>query len=64
MSERFIGQHHDDKMPAINNGQRSKFPTIDESHGTSGDVATEVDVHGRPVHSGRPGATTVPPGKE
>lgn len=54
-----IGQHSTSKQghDLSNSGQRTRFVNIDETHGTSGDVATEVDLHGRPVHRGRQGAT-------
>lgn len=57
--EKEIGQHSTSKQgrDLSNSGQRTRFPSIDESHGTSGDVATAVDIHGRPVHRGREGAT-------
>lgn len=72
MADRFIGQHHDDHAPAINNGQRNwRSPGVSignesggESRnrarhvGTSSDVSTAIDVvTGNPIHRGRPGAT-------
>lgn len=73
MDNRSDGQHRDDGTPAINNGQRTRhLPDVDcgqlsggQEHGgsrvhrggASADVSTAVDVHGRPIHHGREGAT-------